>query len=278
MPGSSERRGRSAVIVVLVALGLGLPGCGTDTGTADSGSTGATLPPDTDPLGIYFDTYAVGWSLGAGFDGESLSQVVLSGEVHAPELTVTFYEEAYFTTLDERHTCRWVGQVAIVEDDGLDAGDALWEGWRIGLTLAAPEGNTCQGFSPVRWGEDTPTTVLESTPLGIGLGPASASFVEELRDGLLRSGWTAADWDTYFGPFVYSTWFAAPTGPGGRLVGHEVNLTRTYEVDEDDVLVLDDQGSPVPVPLQDTLSIGYISSQTWRLYDARAWFPVPVGD
>jgi len=250
-------------------IGLWLWACtGASTGL-DSGIPGDTSV-DTNPDGTWFDTYAVGWDLSAGADGDGLRAAVVSGLSQEPLLEVTFYAEAWFSTQLDEHRCSWLGQVTSQQSDGLGLGSALWVGWSVGLSLVETD---CAGFSPIRWGSETPTEVLEATPLGIGFGPSSQAFEDELHDALTQSGWSESDWEASFGPFLYSTWFAAPDGDGAWAAA-EINMTRTYQVDDQWAVLLDDGGASVPVPVEDGLPAGYVRSQSWKLYDARAWFPV----
>ena len=240
----------------------------TDSGLgADSGDTGVATNPD----GLWFDTYAVGWELAAGFDGEDLRPVVVSGIEERPLLEITFYEEAWFTAQLDEHRCRWVGELSTAQADDLGQGDALWVGWSTRLALRETD---CADFSPVRWGSGDPTAVLEATPLGVGFGPSTEAFTTELHDALTASGWSEADWEASFGPFLYSTWFGAPDADG-QLSGAEINMTRTYQVDADWAVMLDERGASTPLQVGDGLPTGYVRSQSWKLFDARAWFPVP---
>ncbi len=248
---------------------LGGLACTVGPAAPDSGGLDLDTGTDTDPDGVYFDTYAVGWDLAAGFDGETLRSVTVSGVQESALVEITFYEEAWFSTEAEAHRCHWVGEVIAQSPDDLGLGDALWIGWSTRLSLRETD---CVGFSPLRWGTGDPTRVLESTPLGVGFGPSTDAFTADLRDALAASGWSESDWEASFGPFLYSTWFGAP-GADGALVGAEINMTRTYQVDEDWEVLVDPQGESTLLQAGDGLPEGYVRSQSWKLYDARAWFP-----
>jgi hypothetical protein len=249
---------------------LALLACTAGPTGADSGADTGDSDVPTNPDGLWFDTYAVGWDLAAGFDGEDLRSVTVSGSSEGPLVEITFFEEAWFTAQVDEHRCRWAGDLVTDSADDLGLGDALWFGWSIRLSLRETD---CAGFSPVRWGTEDPTAVLEATPLGVGFGPSSESFSTELHDALAASGWSEADWEASFGPFLYSTWFGAPDADGA-LVGAEINMTRTYGVDDDWALLLDERGESIPLPVEGGLPTGYVRSQSWKLFDARAWFPV----
>ena len=189
-------------------------------------------------------------------------------------IEVSFYEQDWFESGEDRHRCSWIGEVATESSDELGVGGALWVGWSASLALVD---TTCAGFSPIRWGEDTPTGVLESEPLGIGFGPSSEDFTAELYESLRASGWSEADWEASFGPFLYSTWFAA-SGADGDLEGAEINMTRTFQVDDDWNVITDESGASTPLMVGDGQPPGYVRSQSWKLFDARAWFPIVGGE
>ena len=267
---------------------LGLTACGGDTTTGDTGWADTDTDADTDAdsdsdsdsdsdtdtdTDADFDSYAASIALYTGFHDGDLTSVYFSGSEQPPLVEITFYEEDYFEAGDERYTCTWVGAPAQNSLSDLELGDNLWIGWDVSLQLPDPGYTDCADFNVDKWGEATPTSVLESLQFGIGWGPALQETYDSLHDLLIDDyGWSETEWNDNYGPKLYSQYIAMYDSDVGALSGFENGLGRSLITDEAYEIVYDDDGYATFIEVSDSMPDGYSYSIPWYYWYAEQLF------
>jgi hypothetical protein len=221
---------RSLPALALPAL---LGGCGLfDWGTSEAPDTDwdeeeATNPtPDPDPTAptaTFFEPYLMTVAFETGlYDGE-LGSTFFQGTEVPPFVVVGLYEEDYLLAFDDRYRCEWVGTVDALSLHDLGLGDALWIGWEVALSVFDTD---CADLNPQIFGDDSGTQFLENLPLGLGLGPLSEDFENQLAAEI-------TDWETDYAPYAFSGFVATEDNATGELVGIEMNLALSFALDSD---------------------------------------------
>ncbi len=280
-------------LLPLLACGfaMGLTACGGDTAVDDTGwadadtdtdadsDTDSDTDADSDTDTDYFDTYATSIQFYTGWHEDSMSSVYFSGSEQPPLVEIQFYEEDYFEAGDDRYTCYWVGAPVLNSLSDLELGDNIWIGWDVSLQLADPSYTNCTDFDPELWGEDTPTTVFETLPFGMGWGPPTTEFYTVVHDGLIDYGWSETDWEDQMGPFMFAHYIALYDDTAGALVGFENGIARSFVTDDAYEVVGDDDGYLIPIEVRngpssyvDMVPDGYVNSSPWYYWYAEALY------
>lgn len=162
-------------------------------------------------------------SYDGGVDGEDLVSHYYEGTEYPAYFEFTFAEEEYFDGYDDRYTCSWWGSPSPNGLSDLSLGDNIWVGWDMSLQVIDTD---CTSFDPELWGDETPTSVIESMDFGYGFGPTSDDFKGEIVDN-----W-GVDWTTDWEPYVFSGFVAWWSDKDDALFGSETNYSWNFQVDD----------------------------------------------
>lgn len=230
---------------------IGAPACGEkedDTGSDDSvegdadadsdadTDTDSDSDSDSDTDANVFEDYAVFMNFRLGhIDGSMTAYGYIDEDGAAQEVTpyveMTFAEEDYFDTGDERYTCTWYGYV--VENSLDNLGVDPWIGWDVSFLFIDTD---CENFDEEIWGEGTPTTLLESAQFGIGFGEMDSDLTDSFKAAVEDAGY---DWEADYEPYLFGMYLAPYDDEVGGLAGGQVNIAYAYELDEDGMLTYD---------------------------------------
>lgn len=186
--------------------------------------------PDIDCKPDYFDAYAFGVTTRTGYDGSGLVPYGIDESTQQdPYAGITFYEEDYFDTGDERYSC--IEFFMLTEESVSSMGvDDLWAGYEVSMTwYADASSNPCEDFDPSIWGADTPISLVEGTQWGVGFGDMSGDFENTMKTAVQNAG---LDWANEWAPYVFSYYLGLYDSDAGEVAGSELGWGFAFEVDE----------------------------------------------
>ncbi|MCB9743263.1 MAG: hypothetical protein H6741_07505 [Alphaproteobacteria bacterium] len=220
---------------------------------ADTARGDSALLDDARPY--TFEPYAFFLSLRGAWDGERLSAYGHAGEdldaMQEPVLRWLIKEEAWFAERGPEVECTWEGLLApqpLAADDPRMPEDARdhWEVWALELT---PHASDCEAFDPAAWGEDgdPQDEILDHLPI-LSFAPMSDTMALRLRDAV--GSQSSLSWSDYAG-ITFATWahFEDEGAPDG-YEAVEALYARAYALDERGDRLLDEEGRPVGVPVE----------------------------
>ena len=194
---------------------------------------------DTDVDDEYFDAYVWGLDFYGGYDGQDLIPYGIGGDIEQPPyVEVVLYEERWFETQNDLHTCRATFQVDMTREDDLGWAGTMWFGAEIELTyIPDAKPDDCTDMNPVKWGTNTLEEVMEGRRMGVGMAPLSSEMEQDLKEAV-NSG--NGNWSQDYAPYLLGFYIADATA--GNFYGQELGWGYFTHLDEDNVLVYGDDG------------------------------------
>ena len=176
---------------------------------------------------VTFVPYAVGFSWSLGFEDDGYVGWSSDGSYNDPFVEVTFYEEAYFNSGDDRYACTWYAYVQDLGEDDMGV-SGLWYGAEVALIDAGV--NNCEGFDAKVWGATTPTKRMTDMRFGVGFGPLGPEVGPSLEQAVYDAGY---DWERDWEPYVFSYYMGFTRSSSTSLSANvqELGYGIAFEVD-----------------------------------------------
>ncbi len=208
------------------------------------------LPADTGPAADtgggddFFQPAAVvvieSW---LGTDGQTLTTATQpDGALLTPRLRLLFVTSEYFIDGSEAEQCQWWGELVDFAPETPET-ESVWLQGSAALSLLSTD---CADLDPAVWSEDTPTTVMESLALTVGIGPLG-NLSETLPDYYDNQG---QDFDADE-PYLLSAYLGLGLGSM-----EEYGYGMLYQTDEGGTLMTDTDGNLIPLERGESLAAG----------------------
>jgi hypothetical protein len=246
---------------------LACSGAAPDSGSPDTADTApdtrSDTASDTDPdTPDPFSPIELLPTIWAGFDGEALTGFSSDGGLVEPSVDIRLLTKAYFNFPSDAEQCRWSGVLTPTEPSDLGF-TKLWYQHIIQLSLVETD---CEGLDPAIWGESTPTTVLQTTPITMAIArPQGLQFLLPVLYESLGKNWKE-DGE----PYIFSVYWMLP----GSVELEEWGYGMSFAVDEQGAL-LEEHGAPVPQVLVDELPAGILYIIPYRSLSIDSLIPTP---